>query len=118
MEIMVLSNPQGCHLPFQAELFALDSALRGADVVRIDYAIDKTPTAHAITNFFPGCVTIAKGILGICDWVFTPWQFYCWLLDHGGVEYTKDKQDALTMELVGCHLVDLGDMSVFNKLRG
>lgn len=117
-EILMHRHPEGYHLPLSADAIALDCCLRGADVVKIEYAIDKTPAAHSITNFFPGCVTIAKGVLGISDWVFTPWQFYCWLLDHGGIEYTSDKQDAIVETLVGCHLSDLQDVSVFKMLRG
>ncbi len=118
IEFVLNFNPAGCHLPMPVEVIALDFALHGHEVVKIDYAIDKEPTSHALTNFFPGCVTIAKGILGISDWIFTPWQFHQWLLDHGGELFTKDKQDAVLFERVGCHLSDLEDGNVFKSMRG
>jgi hypothetical protein len=67
-----------------AELIALDFAYHGGTVVRIDFPISRTLTSHHLTNWFPGCVTLAKNLLGVAEWVFTPNQFYHWLLENGG----------------------------------
>lgn len=118
MKVLVHNHPHGCHLPLYAEVIALDCSLNGGTVVRITMDVDKTPTSHAITNFFPGCVTIAKGLLGVSAWVFTPWQFYVWLLEHGGVLYDRALQEVVFEELTGCHLSEIQGSNIFRYLGG
>lgn len=118
IEVSLRIHPAGCHLSLPVEFIALDFAAHGAEVVEIVYPVDKTHTLYRLTNFWPGCVTIAKGLLGIAEWVFTPYQFYRWLLENGGEVLTQEKQDALIDTLVGCHLTEEQRKNIFQQLRG
>jgi hypothetical protein len=118
LDVSLRIHPSGCHLPMPVDFIALDFALHGAEVVKITYPVDRTPTTITFTNLFPGCVTIAKGLLGISEWVFTPWQFHQWLLENGGELLTKEKQDLLLDQLVGCHLTSDERQNIFKYLKG
>lgn len=110
-------HPEGCHLELHPDFIALDFAAHGGTVVKITRDVDQTFTSHAITNFFPGCVTMAKQLLGVAEWVFTPWQFYRWLLENGGELYSPEKQDAIIAQVTGCHPSEVRREQIFQYLR-
>jgi hypothetical protein len=114
--VFQFSHPAGPDLPFTADLLALDCTLRGDTVVSITWPVSKESTSHHITNCFPGCVTLAKSVLGIADWVFTPSQFYRWLLENGGEEYTDARCDAIMREVFGRRLSKAEQRNVFARL--
>lgn len=85
-------HPEGVAHCLPVEVIALDFAAHGAEIVRITYPVDGVSTSHHLTNWFPGCVTIAKAVLGVADWVFTPGQWRDWLLEHGGEVFGEAAQ--------------------------
>ena len=82
-----LKNPKGEPYVYPVEFMVAALYRDGAKVIRIEWELDARPTLYHITNFFPGCVTFAKQLLGVALWVFTPYQFYQWLLANGGEEW-------------------------------
>jgi len=117
IEVQLRVHPLGCHQPLPADIVAIDFIAHGAEVVKISYPVDETLTSHDITNFFPGCVTICKGLLGVAEWVFTPWQFYQWLLGNGGEPLDKVRQDRILDQFEGCHLSEAERKNIFAILR-
>lgn len=99
LEAMIYSNPAGRHLVCPAEYIASDFYLQGGRVVRIKYPSDSSLTSHHFTQYFPGCVTIMKSILGVSPWCWTPFQFYRWLLENGGLEYSSDNIESILNRL-------------------
>ena len=100
-EVGLRMHPMGPAHELHPDFIALDFALNGGTVVKITVHIDACHHSHSITNFFPGCVTLCKGLIGLSEWVFTPYQFYGWLLENGGEEYTPEKQDMILQALCG-----------------
>lgn len=118
LDVSLRIHPHGPEKTLPVDVIALDFALHdNAEIVKIEYPVDKTFTSHAITNHFPGCVTLCKGLLGVAEWVFTPWQFYQWLLENGGEPFTKEKQEALITEMVGRNLSDAEKRNIFRYLE-
>lgn len=109
-------HPLGWEHVLPVDFIALDFILFGGDVVKITRKVMKSQTSHDATNYFPGCVTMAKGLLGLSDWVFTPWQFYQWLLENGGVEYTQEVMDRALDELVGRELTAVERIETYEQI--
>lgn len=106
LELHIFSHPRGAGWPLPADLLALDCHARGETLVRITWPSTHDITMHHITNWFPGCVTVAKSVLGIADWVFTPSQFYQWLLSNGGELFTQERRDSVMTRVFGRVLAD------------
>jgi hypothetical protein len=117
IEVSIRIHPLGREHFLHADFIALDFMVRGADVVKIVYDVDATPTSHTLPNFFPGCVTIAKGLLGISEWIFTPWQFYQWLLENRGELLTEERLDMLYEAWFGHRLTPDERCNIFRQLR-
>lgn len=67
-------------------------------VVKLIYNKQIRNISHAIPNCVPGCVTFAKILIGSKDWIFTPTQFYNWLMANGAVEFSYDDATNILME--------------------
>jgi hypothetical protein len=117
INVGIRRHPAGWEHVMPVDFIALDFALFGGDVVKITRNVMKAHTSHDATNYFPGCVTMAKGLLGLSDWIFTPWQFYQWLLENGGVEYTQDVMDRALDELVGRELTPAEREEHYEQMR-
>lgn len=91
-------HPFGMEIPMPASYIAADFHQNGGVVVEYRAKVTKSGTSHHITNFFPGCVTIAKSLIGVAVWAFTPFQFYKYLLGTGGYELTTSECDILHRE--------------------
>lgn len=117
IEVQLRVHPLGPEAVLSADIIAIDFIAHGATVIKIDYDVDETLTSHHITNFFPGCVTICKGLLGVAEWVFTPWQFKQWLMDNGGELLDKDKQAQILAADIGRSLSETEQKEVFALLR-
>lgn len=100
-DVRILYHPHGSHILLNPDVIALDFSCYGGRVVRLETFVSRRPRSHHLTNWFPGCVTVCKGLIGLADWVFTPWQFYRWLLEHGGVEYDSAHCEALFRGMTG-----------------
>lgn len=85
-------HPLGPAHALPVELIALDFAAYGAEVLRITYPTNALSTSHHLTNWVPGCVTVAKALLGVAEWVFTPSQWREWLLENGGEVFDEAQQ--------------------------
>ena len=91
LDVQVRSNPAGRHLSCPPDYIAADFFLNGASkVLKIRWKSLHTFTSHNVCNSYPGCVTLMKTLLGVANFVLTPWQFYNWLLENGGEEYTHE----------------------------
>jgi hypothetical protein len=117
LDIHVRLNPQGPDQPIPVDFVAVDFVLHGGEVVKITHRKDRTLTSHHITNFFPGCVTLSKQLLGVAEWIFTPKQFHSWLLEHGGEPLTDDKLDQEVERLVGRPVARDEYVNVFRYLK-
>jgi hypothetical protein len=57
-------------------------------VVRINYFVTCANRPHDVSRWYASCVNFCKDLLGLSAWqVFTPAQFYKWLLANGGKVY-------------------------------
>jgi len=59
-------------------------------VVKLIYNKRIRSISHTVPNAVPGCVTFAKNLVGSSDWVFTPLQFYNWLIEKGGMDISQE----------------------------
>ena len=116
-EVSLRVHPQGIDYHLDAEFIAMDFTYFGADVVKLVWPVDASLTSHSLTNFFPGCVTMAKGLLGISEWVFTPWQFKQWLSENGGELLTEKRLAELETEWFGRELTQQEHANIFRQLR-
>lgn len=67
-------------------------------VVKLIYNKQIRNISHSLSNTVPGCVTFAKLLIGSKDWIFTPSQFYHWLLRKGGIEISIEDADAIVKQ--------------------
>lgn len=102
IECNLYGHPSSRYLPLPVDTFVLNYWLDGYSVVKITYPVTKEPNLHDCTNFYPGCVTFCKGVLGISDWIFTPQHFYEWLLDNGGELLRIEYFDIICKEQYNC----------------
>lgn len=100
VDIQLRSNPMGRNYSCPPDFIAADFFLNGATkVLKIRWNADHAFTSHDISNCYPGCVTLMKSLLGVAVWVFTPWQFYNWLLDNGAEEYTHEIVSGIVLQV-------------------
>jgi hypothetical protein len=76
--------------PLNVDMLAIAYKMEGYIVVRWDGYYTKDFTSHHWTNFCAGCVTVCKGLIGIAEPIFTPYQFFRYLVYNGGIVLTQE----------------------------